>query len=287
MAAKLTRKKGLVSICPFCVSWFFTAEQPFREGGAMKEKIRDFALGLGVDDVGVANASDYKSPMSPPLESLLPGAKSIVVLAYRELSTCDSPSMQVAMNGRMDLMEFSRGANYRMARFIERETGTKTVTIGVSYPMEMTERTGGAVGEVSLRHAAVAAGLGAFGKNNLVLHPELGSRVIFTAVVTQLDLPSDAPAERVCTDCGLCVESCPGKALDVEGKTNVGRCLRNSQPYGIGGSIQFWTKMSDATPEEQKAMLKDSNYWRLYQASMIGFQYFCWNCLKTCPVGVK
>lgn len=249
----------------------------------MKEKLKEFALGLGVDDVGVASAADYKSPLSPPLEAILPGAKSLVVMAYKELSSCDSPSMQVAMNGRMDLMEFSRGVNYRMARFIERETGTKTATVSVSYPMEMTERTGGSVGEVSLRHAAVAAGLGAFGRNNLALHPKLGSRVLFTAVVTQLDLSSDPPAASVCNDCGLCVESCPGKALDAEGKTDVSKCLRNSQPYGIGGAIRFWSKMADATPEEQKAMLKDSNYWRLYQANMIGFQYFCWNCLKVCP----
>jgi len=32
----------------------------------MKERIRRFASGLEVDDVGFAAASDYRSPLSPP-----------------------------------------------------------------------------------------------------------------------------------------------------------------------------------------------------------------------------
>jgi len=253
----------------------------------MKEKIRNFALGLGADDVGIANAADYKSPQSPALDSIMPGARSLVVMAYKELSSCESPNMQIAMNGRLDVMEFSRGNNYKVARFVEKEGG-KAMTAPISYPLEMTERTMGAVGDVSMRHAAFAAGLGSFGRNNLVLHPRFGSRVVYTVVLTDLDLPSDPPAAGdICTDCGLCVESCPSKALDQEGKTDVGKCLRNSQPYGIGGAIRFWSKFGDASPEEKKAMVRDTNYWRLYQANMIGFQYFCWNCMKSCPVGVE
>jgi hypothetical protein len=37
--------------------------------------------------------------------------------------------------------------------------------------------------------------------------------------------------------------------------------------------------------EEQKKMVKDVHFWRLYQAGFIGFQYFCFNCIKSCPVG--
>ena len=65
------------------------------------KEIREFALQTGVDDVGFAAAEDYRSPVSPALEALLPGARSLIVLAYRELSTCESPSPQIAMNGRL------------------------------------------------------------------------------------------------------------------------------------------------------------------------------------------
>ena len=43
----------------------------------MKDKIRKFVLGLGLDDVGFASVSDYRSPQSPDIETLFPGVKSI------------------------------------------------------------------------------------------------------------------------------------------------------------------------------------------------------------------
>ncbi len=51
------------------------------------------------------------------------------------------------------------------------------------------------------------------------------------------------------------------------------KCLRHSQPYGLGRMIRFWIKYTDSEPEEQKRMLMDVEFWRLYQASFIGFQY--------------
>ncbi len=38
---------------------------------------------MGVDDVGVAAMSDYRSPKSLALDTIFPSAKSIVVMAYR------------------------------------------------------------------------------------------------------------------------------------------------------------------------------------------------------------
>ncbi len=249
-----------------------------------KEQIRAFALNLGVDYVGFASAESYKSPRSPELSSLMPEVRSLVVLAFRELSTCESQSPQIAMAGRMDVMEFSRSVNYRLASFLER-SGNKAMTVSASYPMEMSAATKGSIGEVSLRHAAVAAGLGTFGRHNIVIHPTLGTRVIFSAILTSLELPSDIPlAGDLCLHCDACVSSCPANALSVPGQTNVGRCLGKSQPYGIGGSIKFWSKYETADGEERQAMLKDPEYWKLYQAGFIGFQYFCFNCMKSCPV---
>jgi epoxyqueuosine reductase QueG len=254
----------------------------------MKEKIREFVLGMGADDVGIAAVKDYKSPRSPGLQGIFPGAKSLVVVAYKELSNCESENMQIAMAGRLDGLEFVRSSNYKLARFLDREFQTKAMTVPPSYPLHMSYETKGTVGDVSLRHAAVAAGLGNFGRNNLVIHPKMGSRVLFSAVITDLELPSDpVVTEKLCNDCMACVEKCPGRALDVEGKTDDMKCLKNSQPYGIGSSIRFWSKFAESTTEEQKKMVRDVNFWRLYQAGFIGFQYFCFNCIKSCPVGQK
>jgi epoxyqueuosine reductase len=254
----------------------------------MKQRIKQFALDYGVDDVGIAAASDYRSVRSPKLETIMPGVRSMVVMAFKEPSSCESANPQVAMSGRLDLMSFSRSCNYKMVRFMEKEFDAGAMAAPVSYPLEMGEKTMGLVGDVSLRHAAVAAGLGAFGRNNLLLHPKYGSRILFTAVLTDLAMDSDAPYDKdLCTDCNLCVEKCPTGALDEEGKTDAIKCLRNSQPYGIGTSIRFWSKYSDAPPEEKKAMVRDVEFWKIYQAGFIGFQYFCWNCMTSCPVGRK
>jgi epoxyqueuosine reductase QueG len=252
----------------------------------IKQDIRSFILGLGVDDTGFVSAADYGSPRSPALETIFPGARSIIVLAYRELDSCESPDMHVAQNGRYDLMEFSRGCNYRVARFLQKEYGARCMTVPVSYPMAMTKETKGTVGQVSLRHAAVAAGLGNIGRHNLVVHPRFGSRIIFSAILTDLDLPSDRKLESApCTDCGLCVQSCPGHALDTAGRTEVMKCIRNSQPFGLSAAVGFWGRHAEAAPDERKAMFKDDFFWKMYQAGHIGPQYFCFNCLSACPVG--
>src|SRR4030042_3715886 len=159
----------------------------------MKEKIKEFILSLGADDVGIAAVEDYKSPRSPDLKSIFPGAKSLVVLAYKELSNCESENMQIATGGRLDTLEFARSSNYRVARFLEKAFKAKAMTVPPSYPLHMSYETRGTLGDISLRTAAIAAGLGNFGRHNLVIHPKIGSKVVFTAVMTNLDLPSDSP----------------------------------------------------------------------------------------------
>ena len=164
----------------------------------------------------------------------------MIVMAFRELSACESPSPQLAMNARLDLMEFTRSACYRVARYVETQLGSPAVTVPVSYPMDFATPEKIGVGEVSLRHAAIAAGLGSFGLHNLVVHPKFGTRVIFTVVLTKLEMTSDPPQEgNPCTGCRLCITACPAGALVVEGKTDMLKCLRNSQPFGAGGSISL------------------------------------------------
>lgn len=252
----------------------------------VKEEIRSFVLELGADDVGFASARDYRSARSPDPEAIFPGIRSLIVVAYKELSSCESPDMFIAQNGRYDLMEFSRVCNYRLGRFLERKHGARVMTVPASYPMAMTGETKGTIGQVSLRHAAVAAGLGSFGRHNLVIHSRFGSRVLFTAVLSDLDLPSDPPvAESPCDDCGRCVAGCPAGALDEVGRTNVGKCLRTSQPYGLPAAIGFWSRHADVSAEERKQMFKDDFFWKLYQAGHIGPQYFCFGCMAVCPAG--
>lgn len=252
-----------------------------------KEEIRKHGLELGADVVGFAAAGDYKSPRTPALESFLPSVKSLVVLGYREVDgSLDSPVARISMMERIGIMGTTQRNNYLMARWLEDRFRAKAAAVAPSYPLNMGPPHFGVVADVSLRHAAVAAGLGAFGRHNLVIHPQFGTRLIFTAILTDLPLPSDPPVtEELCNDCGLCVEICPAKALETEGRTEDMKCLRVSQPYGIGSAIGFLRKLAGMTPEEQKAMFMNPQFLSLYQASFIGFQYECFRCLAVCPAG--
>jgi epoxyqueuosine reductase QueG len=253
----------------------------------MKKKIKDFALELGVDDVGFAAASDYDSPLTPALDTIFPGARTLIVMAYREASHCESGNMRIAMNGRLGIMEFMKSCDYKLSRFLERECGARAMVMPMSYPSNISpESRFGLIGDFSHRHAAIAAGLGNWGRHNLVVHPKLGARVLFSTILSDIELPADPPVtQALCTNCNLCVKSCPGGALDEEGKTDPMKCLVHSQPYGIGGNIRFWTRFIDAAPDEQKKMMRSPEYMRLYQAAFIGYQYHCFACYAACPMG--
>jgi epoxyqueuosine reductase len=79
----------------------------------------------------------------------------------------------------------------------------------------------------------------------------------------------------------------PGGALDEEGKTDLIKCLKNSQPHGAGGAIRYFRQFIGATPDEQKKLLKDPTFLNVYQAPIIGFQYTCFQCLAVCPACIQ
>jgi reductive dehalogenase len=64
---------------------------------------------------------------------------------------------------------------------------------------------------------AIQAGLGEYGRNQMVITPEFGPRVRFSKIFTNMPLHHDEPINRgiakYCTQCTKCADSCPPKAL--------------------------------------------------------------------------
>ncbi len=252
-----------------------------------KNRIKEYAFDFPVDAIGFASVDSYNSKNSPAIKSFFPEAKTIIVMAYNELESMDSHSMEIAMNGRLDIMSHARSCNFKLMRFLKREFNAKSISAPMSYPLKFDKETKmGLISVFSMRHAAYAAGLGVFGRHNLILHPKFGSRVLFSAVLTDMEIEPDSPLkDDLCTNCNICVENCPSQALDKEGITDIFKCLKSSQPYGMGGSMQFWQKYIDAPKEEQKKMFMSPEFFRLYQAQGLINQYFCFECIRGCPIG--
>ncbi|MEP1209019.1 MAG: reductive dehalogenase domain-containing protein [Rhizobiaceae bacterium] len=70
---------------------------------------------------------------------------------------------------------------------------------------------------------AIKAGLGEYGRNQMVLTPEFGPRVRFSKIFTNLPMHADQPKplglRQYCETCTKCAKACPPKALPFDGPT--------------------------------------------------------------------
>jgi len=91
--------------------------------------------------------------------------------------------------------------NIKLSQWLEEEHGINTTKL--RYHIED--------GGILLKDAAVLAGLGCVGKNNMLVTPQLGPRVRLRAMLTDAVLPGTGPVEfDPCEDCDMpCRAACP------------------------------------------------------------------------------
>ncbi len=120
----------------------------------------------------------------------------------------------------------------------------------------------------SHRHAAVRAGLGEFGLNNLVVNSKYGPRARYNSIITAAELPATPLLkEKVCLgkSCGKCLEECPGDAI-----IDAGHNLQNSP-----------------RPDENAVWLDPVSKTDHTLCVKSREEVFCeGRCLAVCPVGM-
>ena len=181
-------------------------------------------MDLKIDKIGIASLDDWKdTPLWNQTQKLLPGAKSVIVLAMELFLETVNQVTSKALVGDLALRDLYLANSAVVNGHLDWE-GYKMVKRlhargfkGLLLPAEGGPYDGRLLeGPLSYRHTAEAAGLGIPGWHSLLITPEYGSRVRLSCILTNAPLVSSDPLkmESPCLECGgACIKICPAKAI--------------------------------------------------------------------------
>jgi len=253
----------------------------------LTREVKEVALErLGADLVGIADVGRFaKAPPGHRPEELLPGARSVIVMAARALdSTFISTNPRVYVQRYWQLRTRLQDAGYDMCRFLE-DRGRPAINFPSTAPQDSGPVGKMVFADFSHRHAAELADLGRIGRNQLFITPQHGPRVMLMSVITTAALlPDNLSSEEVCPEsCSLCVDKCPQRALSSEG-LDVKKCLRGYGRFGLIGLLKLIrTAMEEKDPEKIKKLIFGPTTWTLWMVLQYGTgPSMCNACLGVC-----
>ncbi len=183
----------------------------------MEKKVKDIFLGLGADVCGIAGIDRFDSaPYGFHPRDLYAACNSVIVFAKHMPKGLSAVSPRIIYNKATDMNLFEMDRIAYLGALAVEELGCAAVPLPSDTPYEYwdeTQKEGRGI--VSMRHAALLAGIGSMGKNTLILNERYGNRINIGAVLTDLRLESDPLAQELCLEgCRKCLDSCPTGALN-------------------------------------------------------------------------
>ncbi len=272
----------------------------------LTESLKEFALErLGVDLFGVAPVGRFEGgPKEGQPRDYLPDASSVLVCALK------IPDAVIEVAGHFEEPGKTLGpymwygyttlnwdlssAVRRLVRFLEAR-GFK----GLPFPPTGLLYKYGTRADFSHRHAAVAAGLGEFGFNGLLLTPEFGTRQRLVSMITDAPLKASPlySGPKLCRpeSCGYaCIKACPTKAMS--GKVSLtidGRTFEYAKLHGVKCKWLFAEKgfrrtkvpmPPNPTDEDWQEVLRTTRP-HPFDAALSQFTFVpqCGACIFSCP----
>jgi len=247
------------------------------------KKAKLAALDNGADLAGVVEVKNLPEH-SERIERMLPGAKSVIVLAARHsLASLRSGANELAQYDTIHTYNESAKAAHAAARFLESQ-GFLSAGVPAFIPLDMNEPGKGMRGEICWRRAGVRAGLGTYGETGALVTKKYGQAVRLSGVVTTAVLSPDSPLkEDVCDHCMRCVEACPVNALSGQGKINKKLCGDHIFQFGFRYFQNIVENLVNKPNEELVEIVKGSGLRQLWQTFMTGNYYYCFKCQSQCP----
>jgi epoxyqueuosine reductase len=248
---------------------------PSRDRREQAELLKSWALAAGFDRAGVASLEGHpehgesfrrwlargdqagmqylerrvEARLDPTL--LLAGAKSAICVALDYWPLAGEPEPEGDLWPRV--ARYARGSDYhdlmldRLKSLAER--------VRAAFPNCET-RPYVDTGPILERELAARAGLGAVGKNTMLLHPQAGSWFLLGELLLTLDLQPDIPLADLCGSCTRCLEACPTGALREPYRLDSNLCIsywtiehRGDFPAGVPELLGDWVFGCDICQE--------------------------------------
>lgn len=175
------------------------------------DRLREFAIQRGASLFGVCEINPEREKIFLSKEAIR-GLNRAVSLAVK-LSDgileeiVDKPTKLYFHHYRTVNMFLDQLA-LSVQQFLHKE-GFKAFPIPASQILDWERQ----LGHLSHKRFAELAGLGWFGRNNLIVSPQYGARIRLVTVLTDMPLSVDKPLKEDCGECRECIPVCPSESI--------------------------------------------------------------------------
>lgn len=205
-------------------------------------EVKHILFDLGADICGIASVERFsEAPEGFSPTDTLPSCKSVIVFGKKFLRgtlDCKNTIPYTIVRNKLSSILDTMAVNF--CNIMENNNFTAVPT-GTISPTLWDKKTNRFRNVVSVKHAAVLAGLGYLGKNTLLITPEYGNMVWLACVLSNAELEPDKMLDYKCpTDCNLCIDNCPVNAIQKDNpEMDQMKCFKHAFHSNEGEEFYF------------------------------------------------